>query len=199
VGTGALVAGFSLLQFGLTTKSTATDTTQLAVAQRSADNTANRGSARTPEGVSPADADVAGANAADLSTSTTVAPTTTTVAPTTTTTVAPTTTTVKPTTTTTRPKPATTTTTSAPPSNDTGVVGDDVWTKLAQCESGNRNDTGAPYYGYFQFSASTWTSLGGTGLPSDHTYDEQKAMAIKLQARSGWGQWPVCSKKIGAA
>lgn len=102
-----------------------------------------------------------------------------------TTTKAPTTTTIPPTTTT-KPKPA-----------DSGVIGDDVWAKLAACESGNRNYTAGPYYGYFQFSPATWRSLGGTGLPSDHSYEAQKAMAIKLQARSGWGQWPACSAKIG--
>lgn len=83
-------------------------------------------------------------------------------------------------------------------SKDTGIVGDDVWARLARCESGGRNYSAGPYYGYFQFSPTTWRSIGGTGLPSDHTYLEQKALAIKLQARSGWGQWPVCSKKAGA-
>ncbi len=108
------------------------------------------------------------------------------------TTIAPTSTT---TTTTTKPKP--TTTVPKKPA-DGGAVGDDVWVRLAQCESGGRNvNTGNGYYGYFQFSATTWRSLGGTGLPSDHSYEEQKALAIKLQQRSGWGQWPACSKKLG--
>ncbi len=94
----------------------------------------------------------------------------------------------------------TTTTTTAPPRNvDTGVVGNDVWSRLAMCESGGRNYSAGPYYGYFQFLPSTWRSLGGAGMPHQHTYLEQKDMAIKLQARSGWGQWPVCSKRIGAA
>src|SRR5688572_198878 len=67
-------------------------------------------------------------------------------------------------------------------------VGADVWTALARCESGMRNDTGAPYYGYFQFSAGTWHSLGHAGLPSDHDYGTQLAAAQRLVARSGWGQ-----------
>lgn len=90
------------------------------------------------------------------------------------------------------PKPA-----PKPAVNDTGVVGDDVWTKLAACESGNRNYTAGPFYGYFQFLPSTWRAMGGTGLPSDHSYETQKAMAQKLQLRSGWGQWPACSRKLG--
>lgn len=119
--------------------------------------------------------------------------TTTTAEPTTTTTEAPTTTTTeKPTTTTTaKPKPTTTTTPASKP------TGDDVWQKLANCEAGGRNDGGAPYYGYFQFSAKTWQSVGGTGLPNEHDYETQKKFAQKLQERSGWGQWPSCSRKLG--
>jgi resuscitation-promoting factor RpfB len=204
IGTGALIAGFSLLQFGMTSKAVPAPP-QLAMAQRSADQAANRGSGRTPLS-GPVAAAVVAQPVALSTTTTTAAPTTTTVAPTTT--AAPTTsttarptTTVRPTTTTTA-KPVTTTAppTPAPPAGgDTGVTGGDQWAALAQCESGGKNDSAGPYYGYFQFSPTTWRSLGGTGLPSDHTYSEQKAMAIALQARSGWGQWPVCSKKIGAA
>lgn len=74
------------------------------------------------------------------------------------------------------------------------TVATDVWSRLAKCESGIRNDGGAPYYGYFQFSAATWKSVGGAGLPNDHSYAVQLEFAKKLQARSGWGQWPHCSK-----
>ena len=72
-----------------------------------------------------------------------------------------------------------------------------VWDQLAVCESGNTNDTGAPYYGYWQFSAGTWRSMGEPGLPNDHSRDRQLAAAKRLQARSGWGQWPDCSRKLG--
>jgi uncharacterized protein YabE (DUF348 family) len=83
----------------------------------------------------------------------------------------------------------------------TSVAGaDDLnWAALAQCESGGRpkaiNPAG-PYYGLYQFSASTWRSVGGTGLPSDATPAEQTFRAKKLYARSGAGQWPVCGKKL---
>jgi hypothetical protein len=74
----------------------------------------------------------------------------------------------------------------------------DVWARLAQCESGGRNvNTGNGYYGYFQFSAGTWHSLGYSGLPSDHDYGTQLAAAQRLQARSGWGQWPGCARRLG--
>ena len=73
----------------------------------------------------------------------------------------------------------------------------DVWTALAQCESGNRNDAGAPYYGYFQFSAPTWRSMGHTGTADQHPYDVQLEAARRLQARSGWGQWPACARRLG--
>lgn len=121
-------------------------------------------------------------------------PTTTTATPETT--IAPTT--VPPTTApVTEPPKPTTTVAPKPKPKDSGPAGDDVWQKLANCEAGGRNDTGAPYYGYFQFSAQTWKSVGGTGLPSDHDYETQKALAKKLQERSGWGQWPSCSSKLG--
>jgi uncharacterized protein YabE (DUF348 family) len=68
---------------------------------------------------------------------------------------------------------------------------DSVWDKIAQCESGGNwhINTGNGYYGGLQFSAATWHSVGGTGLPSDHSREEQIKRAKVLQARAGWGQW----------
>lgn len=73
----------------------------------------------------------------------------------------------------------------------------DVWRALARCESGMRNDTGAPYYGYFQFSAPTWRSLGYGGLPHEHDFATQLTAAQRLVQRSGWGQFPACARKLG--
>lgn len=85
-----------------------------------------------------------------------------------------------------------------PPPPAPPQVPGDVWGALAMCESGNTNaNTGNGYYGYFQFLPSTWRSVGGTGLPTDHGYGEQLKRAQILQARSGWGQWPACSRKLG--
>lgn len=112
---------------------------------------------------------------------------------------------------TTRSKGNVSPTTTAPPDDyveeEVVIQQDDPWTVLADCESGDgdvgppysmSNDMGGPFYGYFQFSESTWHSVGGEGLPSDHEYSEQLSRAITLQARSGWGQWPSCSKRMRA-
>ena len=74
-----------------------------------------------------------------------------------------------------------------------------VWDKLAQCESGGNwhINTGNGYYGGIQFSLSTWRAYGGSGLPSNHSREEQIAIAKKVQAAAGWGQWPACSARIG--
>lgn len=74
------------------------------------------------------------------------------------------------------------------------------WAAIRQCESGGNysDNTGNGYYGAYQFSASTWHSLGYSGLPSDASPSVQDQAAQQLQARSGWGQWPVCSVRAGA-
>ena len=80
-----------------------------------------------------------------------------------------------------------------------GEVGDDVWAKLAQCESGGdpKTNTGNGFYGMYQFTLETWQALGGTGYPHEADAATQTAMAKKLQAQSGWGQWPGCADKLG--
>ncbi|MEV7395521.1 ubiquitin-like domain-containing protein [Aeromicrobium sp. NPDC092404] len=68
---------------------------------------------------------------------------------------------------------------------------DSVWDKIAQCESGGNwsINTGNGYYGGLQFSAATWRSVGGPGLPHENSREVQIKYAKILQARSGWGQW----------
>ncbi len=85
----------------------------------------------------------------------------------------------------------------AEPANFAG--GDTVWDRLAQCESGGNwaINTGNGYYGGLQFSASTWASVGGTGLPHQHSREEQIKRGRILQARAGWGQWPHCASRLG--
>lgn len=80
-----------------------------------------------------------------------------------------------------------------------GTVTGGVWAALRQCESGGNyaEDTGNGYYGAYQFSLGTWASLGYGGMPSSAPPAVQDAAAQALQARSGWGQWPVCSVRIG--
>ena len=79
-------------------------------------------------------------------------------------------------------------------------VGGDVWAKLRSCESGGRYtaNTGNGFYGAYQFHPRTWRALGYPGLPSQAPPEVQDEAARKLQARSGWGQWPVCSRRVGA-
>ncbi len=74
-----------------------------------------------------------------------------------------------------------------------------VWAELRECESGDNYtiDTGNGYYGAYQFSAATWQGLGYPGLPNQAAPAVQDQAAQELQARSGWGQWPECSLKLG--
>jgi hypothetical protein len=79
--------------------------------------------------------------------------------------------------------------------------GDDaMWQRLRNCEAGGRYEanSGNGYYGAYQFSAGTWRALGYGGLPHQAPPEVQDQAARKLQARSGWGQWPACSRRIGA-
>ena len=77
---------------------------------------------------------------------------------------------------------------------------DQIWQRLRNCEAGGRYDrnSGNGYYGAYQFSAGTWRSLGYKGLPHQAPPEVQDEAARKLQARSGWGQWPACARRIGA-
>jgi hypothetical protein len=75
----------------------------------------------------------------------------------------------------------------------------DVWARLRQCESGGRYNisTGNGFYGAYQFHPRTWRGLGFPGLPHQAPPEMQDEAARKLQARSGWGQWPACSRRLG--
>lgn len=92
------------------------------------------------------------------------------------------------------PVPTPTPTTTAPAAPSGGV-----WLELRECESSDdyQEDSGNGYYGAYQFSLSTWLGLGYGGLPSNAPPSVQDQAAQRLQARSGWGQWPVCSVKLG--
>ena len=83
------------------------------------------------------------------------------------------------------------------PVQATTAPSNDVWWRLAGCESGHRNLRGRTYSGYFQFSGSTWRAMGESGVAADHSYATQRAVAIRLQARAGWNQWPSCSRQLG--
>lgn len=72
--------------------------------------------------------------------------------------------------------------------------------RLRQCESGDDYtiNTGNGYYGAYQFSPSTWHSLGLSGLPHEADPATQDAAVVMLQSRVGWTPWPVCSRRLAA-
>lgn len=88
----------------------------------------------------------------------------------------------------------------APAAPGDSSVGGGTWAALAKCESGGNPaavSSNGKYHGLYQFSVSTWKAMGGTGLPSQASAEEQTQRAQALQAKSGWGQWPACSRKLG--
>ncbi len=99
----------------------------------------------------------------------------------------------------TKPAATTSSSSSSTTSTSTAVATGDIWWQLALCESGGNPsiNTGNGYYGMYQFSLPTWYSVGGTGLPSENSAEEQTYRAQILQARSGWGQWPACAASLG--
>jgi hypothetical protein len=67
---------------------------------------------------------------------------------------------------------------------------------IAACESGGNpaTDTGNGFYGKYQFTLSTWASVGGTGNPAQASEAEQNRRAALLYAREGASPWPVCGR-----
>ena len=85
------------------------------------------------------------------------------------------------------------------PASAAPVASGSVWDQLAICESGGNwsINTGNGYYGGLQFSLGTWQAVGGSGLPSDASREEQITRAESVLARQGWGAWPACTAKLG--
>jgi peptidoglycan hydrolase-like protein with peptidoglycan-binding domain len=76
----------------------------------------------------------------------------------------------------------------------------DTFSNIRQCESGGNysTNTGNGFYGAYQFTQSTWSSLGYPGRPDQASPATQDAAARALAARSGFGQWPVCGAGAGS-
>jgi len=75
----------------------------------------------------------------------------------------------------------------------TGLSG--ILARIAACESGGNPAAISPsglYRGMYQFTYSTWASVGGSGDPAAASAAEQTMRAAILYQRSGPGQWPVC-------
>jgi hypothetical protein len=73
------------------------------------------------------------------------------------------------------------------------------WDRIAQCESSGKwsTNTGNGYYGGLQFSARTWKSFGGAGMPHRASRAQQIKVAERILRKQGWKAWPVCSRKLG--
>jgi Transglycosylase-like domain len=66
---------------------------------------------------------------------------------------------------------------------------------IAACESGGDPtivSADGSYRGKYQFSFSTWESVGGSGDPAAAPEAEQDYRAALLYAQSGSSPWPVC-------
>lgn len=76
--------------------------------------------------------------------------------------------------------------------------GDDIYHKLAQCESGDPTYNGpSGYDGAFQFHPSTWNSMNtGYAFAYEAPFEVQLDAAKRLIARSGWGQFPACARQL---
>ena len=68
------------------------------------------------------------------------------------------------------------------------------WDAVASCESGGNwsTNTGNGYYGGLQFSPSTWSANGGSGMPHNASKAEQIRVAENVLASQGAGAWPSC-------
>ncbi|WP_449386421.1 transglycosylase family protein [Cellulomonas soli] len=102
-----------------------------------------------------------------------------------------------------RPAPVASSSSSAPAAGGPIAAGGDAdslnWAALAACESGGNPtivSSNGLYHGLYQFSVGTWRAVGGAGLPSAASADEQTARAKMLYNRSGAGQWPHCGPRL---
>jgi LysM repeat protein len=78
----------------------------------------------------------------------------------------------------------------APANHAPGAPG--IFARIRQLESGGNYaiNTGNGYYGAYQFDLQTWRGVGGSGLPSDASPEEQDMRAQMLYQRRGCNPWP---------
>lgn len=73
------------------------------------------------------------------------------------------------------------------------------WGGLAACESGGNPgavDASGTYHGLYQFDAGTWQSVGGSGVASQASAEEQTMRAQMLYEQRGSAPWPVCGANL---
>jgi hypothetical protein len=78
-----------------------------------------------------------------------------------------------------------------------GGVSSGTLEAIAACESGGDPEavsSDGSYMGLFQFDQGTWESVGGSGLPTEASVEEQEYRAALLYSRSGSSPWPVCGQ-----
>jgi len=70
------------------------------------------------------------------------------------------------------------------------------WRKLRECESTETYaiDTGNTFYGAYQFTWETWSTVGGQDNPAHAPPAEQDARARLLFADRGRQPWPLCGR-----
>ena len=76
-----------------------------------------------------------------------------------------------------------------------GGVSIETLESIAECESGGDPtivSSDGSYRGKYQFSFSTWETVGGSGDPAAAPEAEQDYRAALLYAQSGSSPWPVC-------
>jgi TolA-binding protein len=76
-----------------------------------------------------------------------------------------------------------------------GGVSMETLEAIAECESGGDPtvvSSDGSYQGKYQFSFSTWETVGGSGDPAAAPEMEQDYRAALLYAQSGSSPWPVC-------
>ncbi len=65
---------------------------------------------------------------------------------------------------------------------------------IRACESGGdyTTNTGNGFYGAYQFTLSTWASVGGSGNPAYASVSEQDMRAQMMIDAGRRGEWPNC-------
>lgn len=83
-----------------------------------------------------------------------------------------------------------------PPANTASINAGGTLESIAKCESGGdpSTNTGNGFYGKYQFTQSTWASVGGTGNPANASEAEQDRRAAMLYSQRGAQPWPVCGR-----
>ena len=92
-----------------------------------------------------------------------------------------------------RPRPA------AQPRQSTGSADGLNWGALARCESGGNPRAVSPnglYHGLYQFDRGTWQGVGGSGVASQASADEQTYRAKLLYSKRGRSPWPHCGRYL---